>query len=131
MSNAEKTGLLRFGIVVLFVLALLLSSAGALGVVYLKQQISRSASDRKHLEQDLRELERKDTFLVSKIAQAHSPEFLKKHAKLALGPPQEQQVVWGTLESTRSGRDDVLPQPFVVTFDLALLDNQPAAHDVQ
>lgn len=122
MNNAEKTGLLRFGIIALFVFALLLSSAGALGVVYFKQQISRSASDLKHLEQSLKEIERKDTFLASKIAQAHSPEFLKKHARFALRPPQDKQVVWGTLASTRSGGDDVLPQPFVVTFDLAFLD---------
>jgi len=98
-ANTDETASARMrgacvlaGLLVFFVAA-----GGALGVVWLRQQISTLGEYSLKYEAQLREWERKTTFLENKVARATSLEYLE--GRLAamgggMGPPADEQVVW-------------------------------------
>ena len=110
----------RPGILVLVFTMLLVSVSGALGVVWLRQQISLSAYHCQELEQRVLEFKRKNDFLTAKIAEAHNPDFLKAHLKEQLSVPKHDQVVWADLRVEPFSKNIQDNQPFVLAFNLAL-----------
>lgn len=90
-SNGKgfKLGLILFSLLVFFV-----STGGALGVVWLRQQISRTAESCMVKEKELVVLQRKNIYLQSAIAQVHNPEYLKERVEGKLSVPSKNQIVW-------------------------------------
>lgn len=90
-SNGKgfKLGLIFFSLLVFFV-----STGGALGVVWLRQQISRTAESCMEKEKELVILQRKNIYLQSAIAHVHNPEYLKERVGGKLSVPSKKQIVW-------------------------------------
>lgn len=103
-------------------LALLLAASAGLGVVWMRQQITRTAHHVKTLEQQVAQVERSSSYLLSKIAEVHSPDFLKARTQGVLVPPSKEQVVWAKLEKTGSDRAaQSVNEPYSINFELAIL----------
>ena len=80
------------GLLVFFVAA-----AGALGIVWLRQQISSMGDYSLKYERQLTEWERKNTYIEGRVARATSLAFLEERlARLdtSLGLPDATQIVW-------------------------------------
>lgn len=68
--------------------------AGALGTVFVRQGIMNAACDVKKFETELCNMQRRSNYLASKIATAHSPEYLVHRASKALSLPKKDHIVW-------------------------------------
>jgi hypothetical protein len=68
--------------------------AGALGTVFVRQGIMSAASDVRKFEHDLINMQRRNNYLASKIARAHTPEYLVSKASKELSLPKKDHVVW-------------------------------------
>lgn len=90
--NNRKT--VQLGLVVLSLLIFLFITGGALGVVWLRQQISRTAERCIAKEKELVIVQRKNAYLHTAIAQVHNPEYLKERLDSKLMVPSTKQIVW-------------------------------------
>jgi hypothetical protein len=88
-KNGFKLSLIFFSLLVFLV-----STGGALGVVWLRQQISRTAENCIAKEKELAVLQRRNIYLQSTIAQVHNPEYLKERVGGKLSVPSKKQIVW-------------------------------------
>ena len=102
------------------------SAAGALGVVWLRQEKSRVSERIENLRDDIRELDRHNGYLADQIAKVHHPAYLATHAAAGLRPTTGHQVVWMELprfevEPEHYAEQPVEDSPLRTSFDLALL----------
>ena len=98
---------------------------GAFSIVWMQQQITRTAESSQKLESQLAETLRKLRFVDERIATQHQPVVLQ--GKVAgLRPSMENQVVWVEERKLPSGRSYAVSQPYQVSADLALLDTNTA-----
>ena len=119
----QTQNLLR--ILTLGMILLLVSAAGGLSLVWMRQEISRSAASIMAKENELAGIERTIRNIDSRIAAHHSPEALKAFAarmNLGLISPKQAQIVH---LFPRRSESPALPDPFRVNQELALLDTQP------
>jgi hypothetical protein len=110
-----------------YVLMLILATAtltagSAFVMVWMQQQISRTAQNSKQLEAQLAEQTRKLRFLDERIASYHQPVVLQSRMAGVLRPSIENQVVFVEEQVLPEGRSYAIAQPYEVTTDLALLD---------
>lgn len=84
----------KLGLIFFSLLVFLISASGALGIVWLRQQISRTANDCILKEKELMALHRKNGYLQSMIAQMHNPQYLREKVGSKMALPNKQQVVW-------------------------------------
>ncbi len=109
--------------VVSLILAMIAVSVGsAFAIVWMQQQISRTAQNSKQLESQLAETVRKLRYLDERIAGYHQPVVLQGKVAGILRPSVEDQVVWVQERQLASGRTYAVSQPYAVSMDLALLD---------
>jgi hypothetical protein len=94
----------------------------AFSIVWMQQQISRTAESSQKLESQLAETLRKLRFLDERIATYHQPVVLQGKVAGVLRPSLENQVVWVEERQLPSGRSYAVSQPYEVSTDLALLD---------
>jgi len=92
--NASSQIRSKIGLIALGLLVFLVVTAGALGVVWIRQQISTTAKSSIALEKAVIEVQRKQNRLDAKIAQIHNPDYLKKKIGARLVLPKKEQVVW-------------------------------------
>lgn len=115
----------------LLVSAFIIAAAGAVGVVWLKQQSSMTAHETKMLERKLSVLARDNAELTARVARLHTPNYLlarMRGMQLDLVPPSSGQLVWVNEErgagDTYAGREVAMRDrnlsPFVLTLDAAL-----------
>lgn len=111
----------KYVIVLIFAMvALTVSSAFA--IVWMQQQISRTAQNSKQLESQLAETTRKLRYLDERIASYHQPVVLQSKVAGVLRPSVEDQVVFIQERQLATGRSYAVSQPYQVSTDLALLD---------
>ena len=109
--------------VVSLILAMIAVTVGsAFAIVWMQQQISRTAQNSKQLESQLAETVRKLRYLDERIAGYHQPVVLQGQVAGILRPAVEDQVVWVQERQLASGRAYAVSQPYEVSMDLALLD---------
>lgn len=109
--------------VVSLILAMIAVTVGsAFAIVWMQQQISRTAQDSKQLESQLAETVRKLRYLDERIAGYHQPVVLQGKVAGILRPSVEDQVVWVQERQLAGGRAYAVSQPYEVSMDLALLD---------
>lgn len=113
---------------------LAVSLGGSFGLIYIRDQIARSAGSSARLEVTLKELERDNVRLSAQISRAHQPAFLQAQMPQGMEPTAEARVVW--IEAPRhhtplrgdplSDPMDLSPResPLVISFDLALMNNR-------
>lgn len=86
----------KFPTLLLTSLALLILLSTALGsiiLIWMRQQTTQIACNCRNLEMDLHKLELKCTFLSSKIAQMHNPQYLLSQVKDGFRRPSTDQVI--------------------------------------
>lgn len=94
----------------------------AFSIVWMQQQIARSAESSQTFESQLAETLRKLRFVDERIATQHQPIVLQGKVTGVLRPSLENQVVWVDERQLPSGRSYAVSQPYEVSTDLALLD---------
>tara|TARA_X000000368_G_scaffold403065_1_gene377619 strand:+ start:346 stop:669 length:324 start_codon:yes stop_codon:yes gene_type:complete len=94
----------------------------AFAIVWIQQQISRTALSSKHFESRLAETSRKLRYLDERIAGFHQPVVLQGKVAGTLRPSIEDQVVFVNERQLATGRAYAVSQPYEVSMDLALLD---------
>ena len=100
--------------------------SSAFAIVWMQQQISRTAQSSKQMESHLAETVRKLRYLDERIAGYHQPVVLQGKVAGILRPSVEEQVVWVQERQLVSGRTYAVSQPYEVSMDLALLDFESA-----
>ena len=93
-------------VVFLIMLILVVSASGGLSLVWLRQQISITATRSQALEQELRILDRNIRNLDARIGELHNPNNLLRHSTelgLNISLPREDQIV----RFTRDERDTI------------------------
>lgn len=109
--------------VIALILAMVVVTVGsAFAIVWMQQQISRTAQSSKQLESRLAETSRKLRYLDERIAGYHQPIVLQGKVAGILRPSVEDQVVWVQERHLATGRSYAVSQPYEVSMDLALLD---------
>ena len=91
-------------------------------IVWIQQQISRTAQSSKKLEADLAESSRKLSYLDQRIADNHQPVVLQGKVAGILRPAFESQVVFVRERELATGRRYAISQPYEGSEGLALLD---------
>ena len=94
----------------------------AFAIVWIQQQISRTAQSSKHFESQLAETSSKLRYLDERIAGYHQPVVLQGKVAGILRPSVEDQVVFVKERQLAKGRTYSVSQPYEVSMDLALLD---------
>ena len=92
---------MKLGLVMLSLLVFLMSTGGALGVVWMRQQISSTAETCSKKERELVVLQRRQISIESKIAEVHNPESLKLRVGAKLSVPSKKQIVWVQPHNTK------------------------------
>lgn len=109
--------------VIVLILAMVAATVGsAFAIVWMQQQISRTAQSSKQFESQLAETSRKLRFLDERIATYHQPVVLQGKVAGTLRPSVEDQVVFVQERQLATGRAYAVSQPYEVSMDLALLD---------
>ncbi|MFA5256537.1 MAG: hypothetical protein WC360_00150 [Opitutales bacterium] len=116
-----------YRIATLMALNLLTATAGGLGLLWMRQEISASADRIRTTQVALADCERRLQYVNVQIAEATSPEALKSRiAELALNlqaPARDQTVYMAPLPQVKSDMDNLNTpsEPLFVSFELALL----------
>lgn len=121
----SQKSLRKLSVLILLAIAAL-TMGSALSIVWMQQQISRTAQQTKKLETELTEMVRKIEFLDERIAAIHQPVVLQGKVASTLRPSLENQVVWVRERELSGGRAYAVAQPYEVSIDLAMLASEPA-----
>ena len=119
-SDIQKL-LLGFSLVFLLIIG-----SGALGIVWMRQQIAGVGARVQHLESSMAEVERRNRYLDAKIAAVHQPEYLARRVSARLAPPVKQQIIWLEVRNREQVAESSRPgslNPLNVSLDLALLES--------
>ena len=109
--------------VILLILTMVMVTLGsAFAIVWIQQQISRTAQSSKHFESQLAETSHKLRYLDERIAGDHQPVVLQGKVAGILRPSVEDQVVFVEERQFATGRAYAVSQPYEVSMDLALLN---------
>lgn len=120
MNTLSSQGRQRIYLLVVSMIAITVISAFA--IVWMQQQISRTAQNSKENEAKLAETVRKLRYLDERIATMHQPVVLQGKVAGILRPSMDDQIVWVNEQSVATGRAYALSAPYEVSMDLALLD---------
>ena len=112
----------RKHIILLILVMVTVIVGSAFAIVWMQQQISRTARSSKHFESQLDETSRKLRFLAERIAGYHQAVVLQGKVAGILRPSVEDQVVFVEERQLATGRAYAVSQPYEVSMDLALLD---------
>jgi len=112
----------RKHIIVLILAMVAVTVGSAFAIVWMQQQISRTAQSSKEFESQLAETSRKLRYLDERIAGYHQPVVLQGKVAGILRPSVEDQVVFVQERQLATGRAYAVSQPYEVSMDLALLD---------
>lgn len=109
-------------LIVIVMIAVTVSSA--FSVVWMQQQISRTAQRSQSLENQLAETTRKLRYLDERIATFHQPVVLQGKVAGVLRPSADHQIVWVRERELSTGRAYAAAQPYEASMNLALADIQ-------
>jgi hypothetical protein len=125
--NPQDT-IYAYRIITLVALNVVTATAGGLGLLYMRQEISASAERARQTQLAIADCDRRLQYVNVQIAEATSPEVLKRRAaelSLNLMPPTNDQIVHLAPIPRAGSRISALAmtpsEPIFVTFELALL----------
>ncbi len=120
MNTLSSQGRQRIYLLVVSMIAITVISAFV--IVWMQQQITRTAQNSKENEARLAETVRKLRYLDERIATMHQPVILQGKVAGVLRPSMDDQIVWVNERNVATGRAYALSAPYEVSMDLALLD---------
>lgn len=112
----------RQRILLLITAMIAITVASAFAIVWMQQQINRTARSSVVLENELAELVDDLRYLDEKISKFHQPVYLQSKVGSHLRPATEQQVAWVAEREMPTGHAYVHADPFEVSIDLAMMD---------
>jgi len=120
MNNVSQKARGRF---LFFVIAMIAVTVGSgFAIVWMQQQISRTAKRSQEVESQLAETVRKLRYLDERIATMHQPVVLQGKVAGTLRPSLDNQIVWVRESNAPSGRAYAVSEPYEASMDLAFLD---------
>jgi cell division protein FtsL len=127
-TNHYSNDFLKIALLVMMIL--IISAAGGISIVWMRQQIAVSALKIRESQRDINDAQRRIRYLDSRIAEQMNPESLKSSAlKLGLSMSDKSQLVRLDSRFRRSmpSRQNSIhiahdSDPFVISFDLAVMD---------
>lgn len=114
------------GMVILAVVA-----GGAFGVVWLRQGVAQSARETKELNLRITQAERRQAALDTRIAKAHSPQYLTARAPEGLRPTRQDQIVWMPRAQPLTPADYIDPTLATPSTPVEPVVDSPAAAPAQ
>ncbi|ADE56076.1 hypothetical protein [Coraliomargarita akajimensis] len=110
--------------ILLMVVAMIAVAVGsAFGIVWMQQQINRTARNCQKIEREMEETMRRMRYLDERIASVHQPVVLQGRVAGVLRPALESQVVWVREQEITTGRRAYAQAaPYEVGGDLAYTD---------
>jgi hypothetical protein len=120
MNNISQKARGRFFFFIIAMIAVTVGSGFA--IVWMQQQISRTAKRSQQVEAQLAETVRKLRYLDERIATMHQPVVLQAKVAGSLRPSLDNQIVWVRESNVPTGRAYVVSQPYEASMDLAFLD---------
>lgn len=102
---------------------LVICGASGIGMVWMRQQISRTADRIRTTEQQIAEVQRRVQFLDQRIAASTQPRNLQAQVANRLRPARENQLVFIQERFREDGYLYAVRDAFEVSLDLALLNN--------
>ncbi|MFP4165543.1 MAG: hypothetical protein ACLFUF_00050 [Opitutales bacterium] len=97
--------------------------ASAFTLVWVEQQISRTAAQKQEKEERLKEVRRKIGILDERIAKMHQPQFLHARIDGKLRPSKDYQVVWvDERDIPDAAAHASRGEPYESTIDLAFVE---------
>ncbi len=127
-SNKHQYQLEFYKLLGLAFMILVMFGCGSLGLLFIRQQISETASATERIQRQITDTERRIGYLDTKIAEVHQPNYL--HARMdALGlqlrAPRDSEVVY-----IQGPRIDVIPTPEDVEGGRLITDRDPFRHSI-
>ena len=120
MNNISQKARGRFFFFIIAMIAVTVGSGFA--IVWMQQQISRTAKRSQQVELQLAETVRKLRYLDERIATMHQPVVLQGKVAGTLRPSLDSQIVWVRESNVPTGRAYAVSQPYEASMDLAFLD---------
>jgi hypothetical protein len=120
MNNISQKARGRFFFFIIAMIAVTVGSGFA--IVWMQQQISRTAKRSQEVEAQLAETVRKLRYLDERIATMHQPVVLQGKVAGRLRPSLDNQIVWVRESNVPTGRAYAVSQPYEASMDLAFLD---------
>ena len=97
-------------------------------IVWMQQQISRTAQRSQQVESEMSEISRKLSYVNEKIATMHQPIVLQSKVADTLRPSLENQIVWVRERKALNSRTYATILPYSTSADLALMNRQANAN---
>lgn len=119
MSLSTKA---RSLVLLMIVVMIAIAVSSAFGIVWMQQQINRTAQNCQQVERDMEETMRRLRYLDERIASIHQPVILQGKVAGVLRPSLEKQFVWVREQEVATGRSYAEAMPYEVSMDLAFLD---------
>ena len=111
------------GRILFAVIAMIAVTVGSgFAIVWMQQQISRTAKRSQEVEAQLAETVRKLRYLDERIATMHQPVVLQGKVSGTLRPSLDKQIVWVRESNVSTGRSYAVTEPYETSMDLAFLD---------
>lgn len=88
-------------------------------MVWMQQQISRTAQRSKQVESEMAEVGRRLSYINEKVAMMHQPIVLQSKVADTLRPSLENQIVWVREREALNGRSYATILPYSTSSDLA------------
>ena len=120
MNSMSAQSRKRIYFLVVTIIAITVTSAFA--IVWMQQQISRTAQNSKENEAKLADTVRKLRFLDERIATIHQPVVLENKFAGVLRPSLDEQIVWVNEQNVETGRAYAISAPYETSMELALLE---------
>ncbi len=109
-------------ILFLIVVMIIVTVFSGFAMVWMQQQISRTAKRSQQVESEMAEVSRRLSYVNEKIAMMHQPIVLQSKVANTLRPSLENQIVWVRERKALKGRSYATILPYSRTSsDLALL----------
>lgn len=111
----------RSHILCLVIAIIVMTVFSGFAIVWMQQQISRTAQRSQEVESEMTEINRRLSYVNEKIATMHQPIVLQSKVADTLRPSLENQIVWVRERESPSGRTYATILPYSTSSDMALL----------
>ena len=112
----------RSHILYLIIVMIAVTVFSGFAIVWMQQQISRTAQRSQQVESEMTEIDRRLSYVNEKIATMHQPIVLQSKVADTLRPSLENQIVWVRERESLSGRTYATILPYSTYSDLAVMN---------
>jgi len=111
----------RYYILCSIIAAIVVTVFSGFAIVWMQQQISRTALRSQQVEISMAEIDRRLNYVNEKIATIHQPIVLQSKVANTLRPSLENQIVWVRERKASNGRTYATILPYSTFPDMALV----------